>query len=116
MTSFMPPSWMIAHRCVDLSDRLGSNALEALMQASKLEENALTSMEKRFHDGIGIETDLRGDSRTDEAGILISHDLPVKGKDYPTLDAVFSLYKKAGTNGCLALNIKDAGLQTRLKP
>ena len=116
MSKLMPNDWLIAHRCVDLSDHLGKNGLDALVVAAKKDENTLDSMATRFRDGFGIETDLRGDCRTDEASILISHDLPVRGKDYPTLAAVFTLYNKAGTNGCLALNIKDAGLQGRLKP
>jgi hypothetical protein len=112
----MPKDWIIAHRCVDLSEKFGSANLSVIIDAAKSLENTRESMAARFQDGFGIETDLRGDCRTDEAGILITHDLPIKGRDYPTLASVIDLYVKAATNGCLALNIKDAGLQARLKP
>jgi hypothetical protein len=112
----MPKDWIIAHRCVDLNAQLGTMTVSAIIDGGKAQENTLESMTARFQDGFGIETDLRGDCRSETAGILISHDLPLHGKDYPTLAAVFDLYVKVNTNGCLALNIKDAGLQARLKP
>ncbi len=116
MIKLMPTDWLIAHRCVDLSADFGKEKVGTFIDRAVSLENKLDSMKARFQDGFGIETDLRGDCRTDEAGILISHDIPIKGKDYPTLAEVFKLYQDAATGGCLALNIKDAGLQGRLKP
>jgi len=112
----MPRHWFIAHRCVDISEKCRVKSLAALIKDGEGEENALSSMDARFRDGFGVETDLRADSRADEAGILISHNPPVKGGGYSTLAEVFGLYNKHKTGGCLALNIKDAGLQDRLKP
>ncbi len=116
MSELLPTPWIVAHRCVDLSARFGSEPLDRLVGAARSDENALASMEARFRAGFGVETDLRGDARAAEAGILISHDPPVFGGDHPTLAQVFDLYRRVGERGCLALNVKDSGLQARLKP
>jgi hypothetical protein len=116
VAELLPRDWIIAHRCVDLTGEFGAGNVEKLVAAGKSAENSLLAMEARFHAGFGVEIDLRGDARSVDPGILISHDPPVLHDDYPTLPQVFELYERVGKGGCLALNVKDSGLQKRLKP
>lgn len=112
MTPLLPRAWIIAHRCVDLSARLGASDLDTLVAAEKSDENTLASMAARFRDGFGVETDLRGDAG---GSIRLSHD-PLGSSPAPRLEEALALYVEARTGGALALNIKDAGLQSRLRP
>jgi hypothetical protein len=70
------------------------------------EQNTLKAIELAFHNGYGVETDLR-----DYHGqIIISHDCPERD-DLPTLDDLLSLYKAYDMSVPLALNVKSDGLQ-----
>lgn len=70
------------------------------------EKNSVSALEQALKMGVGIETDIR-----DYKGkLVISHN--VADDKSVLVEDIFELYKKYGTNGCLALNVKADGLQT----
>jgi len=76
---------------------------------SSNEQNSLTSFEKAFNNGFGIETDIR-DANSE---IVISHNIP-SGNETP-LEDLLKLYKEIGNNLPLALDIKSSELQYPLR-
>ena len=112
MPELLPTEWIVAHRCVDLSARFGSDTLDALVVAAKSDENALAAMEARFGAGFGVETDLRSDPRVNGGGILISHDPVVSGRAYVTLAEALDLYRanrRARLPGAQHQGLRPAG-------
>lgn len=73
------------------------------------EKNTITSIQKAFEQGYGIETDIRDY----DGSLVISHNIADKG--CILLSDVLSLYKRMGMNTRLALNVKADGLQYLLK-
>lgn len=76
---------------------------------SKEERNELKAFERSFYSGFGVETDIR-----DTNGCLVvCHDIPIKG--CLSVEQLFALYLRTGSDLPLALNIKADGLQVELK-
>ena len=72
------------------------------------EKNTIQAFENSFSHGFGLETDIR-----DLNGkLVVSHDIPIEFA--LSVDELFTLYKKYGSNFCLAINIKSDGLHELL--
>lgn len=72
------------------------------------DKNTITSMEKAFQCGYGIETDIR-----DYCGkLVLSHDIATAQSE--SVRSLFELYRKNGRNLLLALNVKADGIQNLL--
>ncbi|MDB3972311.1 hypothetical protein N9400_02620 [Candidatus Thioglobus sp.] len=73
------------------------------------EKNSITSIERSFRLGFGVETDIR-----DYKGeLVISHEIAAGG--CMTAEELFEIYIRCGKSLPLALNIKSDGLQIKLK-
>lgn len=77
---------------------------------AKAEQNTVQAFQASFECGAGIETDLRDL----DGDIVVSHD-PPRGTNNLTLDELLKLYKSAGRDVCLALNIKSDGIAEQVK-
>lgn len=73
------------------------------------EKNTMKALTRAVENGYGFETDFRDCG----GNVLISHN-PPKGTEI-TADSVFKMYRDAGSNEPLALNIKADGLQDMMK-
>lgn len=73
------------------------------------EKNSVTAFKRSLESGFGIETDIRDH----DSKLVISHDIPKKGKAF-LLEDFFDLYNSLGHERTLALNIKSDGLQSEL--
>jgi hypothetical protein len=73
------------------------------------EKNSREAFQRSFEHGWGAELDVRDF----QGGLVVSHDPPKEGK-FPFGD-LLGLYRQAGCQGTLAINIKADGLQSLLK-
>ncbi|MES1201246.1 MAG: hypothetical protein ABUS57_07325 [Pseudomonadota bacterium] len=76
-----------------------------------IEKNSREAILRAFDQGYGIETDVRDL----DGALVISHDPPRRSGDLMDIGAFLDLYRRAGTDGWLALNIKADGLAEPLK-
>jgi hypothetical protein len=76
---------------------------------NKSQQNTLPAVEKALDDYDGVELDLR----MHEGAIVLSHDIPIKGK-LVSLENVMELRKKYKSEKILALNVKQDGLIPRI--